>query len=495
MKLRGGYNITLEGRPAGVVTKLPEPQRLCIPLFSRRFNFSEVLVTDGQVVSDGDTLATDPDNYSVPLLAPRGGTVRLNDTDNHIVLEDLACPAGKAHTPEKDLPHIVQKMGSAGLKRYKLLTLGAWQFFSDAFTGDLPDPMGKPQAVIISTLSLEPYVARGDVQLLNRLLQFTRGLEHLQSLLEYQPIYLVLPDIKSEFATRVREQIRGYAWAKLIEIPMKYPYDNFNILARGLGLKGADGPVWSVRTEGILAVDRSLTVSKPCLVRILAVGGPAVKNPVHVKLMAGYPTDSIVDMFTEGDCLRAINGGMLSGEAINTAKSGLDTEARGITILSEPKEREFLGFVRPGSDRASYSGCFLSSFRSKFSERLTTALRGEGRPCISCNYCEEVCPAGIMPHLLHKYLYEDLIEELDEARVDLCVQCGLCSFVCPSKIELKQQFLEAIDLIAKEKEEARLEKEAAEKRAQEEAARREAEEAAANEKAKADDAPVEDSGE
>jgi Na+-translocating ferredoxin:NAD+ oxidoreductase RnfC subunit len=99
-----------------------------------------------------------------------------------------------------------------------------------------------------------------------------------------------------------------------------------------------------------------------------------------------------------------------------------------------------------------------------------------------------------MPHLLHKYLYEDLIEELDEARVDLCVQCGLCSFVCPSKIELKQQFLDAIDLIAKEKEEVRLEKEAAERREKEEAARREAEEAAANEKAKADDAPVEDSG-
>ena len=48
-----------------------------------------------------------------------------------------------------------------------------------------------------------------------------------------------------------------------------------------------------------------------------------------------------------------------------------------------------------------------------------------------------------MPHLIHKYLYNDGLEQADEARIDLCVECGLCSFVCPSKIELRQQFIEA----------------------------------------------------
>ena len=94
-------------------------------------------------------------------------------------------------------------------------------------------------------------------------------------------------------------------------------------------------------------------------------------------------------------------------------------------------------------------------------------MRGEGRPCVSCNFCEEVCPAGIMPYLLHKYLYGDLIEEAEQARVDLCVQCGLCSFICPSKIELREQFIEAKALIAKEKEEIRQEEARQEKLQQE----------------------------
>jgi Na+-transporting NADH:ubiquinone oxidoreductase subunit A len=172
-----------------------------------------------------------------------------------------------------------------------------------------------------------------------------------------------------------------------------------------------------------------------------------------------------------------LNGGILTGGILAEETQGVDVECRGITVLPEHIDREFLGFVRPGWDRDSYSGSFLSSLRKDFRERMTTALRGEGRPCVACNFCEEVCPAGIMPYLIHKHLYADLIEEVELARVDLCVECGLCSYVCPSKIDLRTQFVEAKDLIAKEKEEIRqdqLRREEARKR--EEEARKLAEE-------------------
>ncbi len=458
MKLRGGYNILLEGRPSPVVERLPEPKELYLPLRSRRFLFNEMIcVEDGQQVNAGDVIAKDPNNFALPLLAPRGGTVKLKMAEGHIVLTDVSPPVEKIHVPEKDLPHIVHEMGAAGIKRYKLLSLGAWQFFYDAYTGQLPDPLGTPQAVIVSTLSLEPFLTRGDVQLHNRLLQFTRGLEHLQSLLEYQPIYLIMPNVKSPFASQVREHIRGYAWAKLIQVPLKYPYDNFNILARALGLKKAAGPIWAVRIEGILAIDRALTVSKPCLVRIVSIGGPAVSSPIHLKAMAGYPIETVLDKYTAEPDVRVLGGGLLTGEPISQEMLGFDTESRGLTVVPELKEREFLGFTRPGRGRRSYSKCFLSTLRADFSERLTTAMRGELRPCISCNFCEEVCPASIMPYLLHKYLYRDLIEEVDQARIDLCIECGLCSFVCPSKIELRGEFIKAKELIEKEKEEIRQE--------------------------------------
>ena len=478
MKHKGGYNLLLQGRPGYSVKILPEPEVLYMPLKSPRFHFTEICVKDGSHVDLGEVLAKDPDNYGIPLLASRSGTVRLDKVEGHIVLEDIIAYQKEPHE-FKHLPHIAHGMGTAEIKRLKMQMLGAWEFFFDAYTGALPDPLGTPQAVIISTLNLEPFVARGDVQLQNRLLKFTRGLEHLQSLLEYQPIYLVMPDIRSAFASRVREQIRGYAWVNLVEIPLKYPFDNFNLIARSLGLKQDKGPIWSIRSEGILAIDRVLTLSRPSLVRIVSVGGPDVEVPTHIKTMPGYPLQTILEKYAP-DSSAVINGGMLTGSKLDEKSLGLDSECRGLTILPSHAQREFLGFIRPGWDRSCYAECFLSSFRKRFTERFTDAMRGEGRPCVSCNFCEEVCPAGIMPHLIHKYLYNDLIEEADQARVDLCIQCGLCSFVCPSKIELTKEFLDAKDLIETEKEEALQEQLRQQKQQAEEQARREASKAQEN---------------
>lgn len=454
MKFRGGYNITLRGRPSKNVRVMPEPQVLRLPLSSKRFNFSSVCVEDGQKVETGEVLASDPDNFSVPLIAPRSGTVDLGEMEGYIVLKDISITDTQTFFDEDNIPHAALEMGSSGTTRHKLLTLGAWQFFSDAYTGDLPDPMAHPQAVIVSTLSLEPYLARGDIQLNKHLLQFTRGLEYIQSLLEYQPIYLVLPDIKSIFASKVKKQIRGYAWAKLVEVPLEYTRDDFNILARHIGLKRADGPIFSVRTEGVLAVDRALTLSEASTERIVSVAGPWVNKPEHINVVTGYPIEDIVEGYAKDGQMRLLNGGMFTGEKIDDYAGGIDSECRGITILAEHTEREFLGWLRPGMDRSSYANCFVSKLRGGFEEKFTTTVRGEKRACISCNFCEEVCPAAIMPHLIHKYLYSDMIEEVMAARVDLCVQCGLCTFVCPSKIKLRHQFAEANIEIEKELAEA-----------------------------------------
>jgi len=451
VKFRGGYNIALKGRPNSEVKTLPEPDALYLPLQTSRFSFSEVCVEDGQQVSLGEVLAKDPNNHSVPLLAPRAGLVRLKTAENHIVLEDIAEAPKHLHDVEQTAPHIAQQMGSGGILRYKLLTLGAWQFFYDAHSGSLPDPFKVPQAIIVSTISCEPFMARGDVQIRRDLQAFGRGLEGLQSLLEYEPIYLIVPDIASDFARRLRQNVRGYAWIKIVEVPLTYPNDNFTILARNLGLKPDNGPVWALRAEGVLAVDRALTESKPCTERIISIGGPAVKTAEHVETLCGYPLSQITHSYVHKDDVRVINGGVFTGRVIGPDQLGLDSECMGLTILPEATKREFLSFARAGWQKRSYSSlCYLSALRGTLEEAPTTAVQGEVRACVSCNYCEEVCPAGIMPHLIHKFLYKDDLDEAERARVDLCVGCGLCSFVCPSKIELAAQFADAQARILRE---------------------------------------------
>ena len=57
MKLRGGYNILLKGRPSSEEEVLCDPEILYLPLQSPRFNFSELCVEDGQQVAQGQILA------------------------------------------------------------------------------------------------------------------------------------------------------------------------------------------------------------------------------------------------------------------------------------------------------------------------------------------------------------------------------------------------------------------------------------------------------
>ena len=442
MKFRGGYNVPLAGRPAGEVEALPEPEALSLPLRSRRLNLADVLVADGQEVRQGETLASDPAHGGAPLLSPRAGTVRLGE--GLIVLEGLAQQPEQPYTNNDQGPHAAHTAGSAQGRRQMLLELGAWQFFADAHTGEVPDLTREPRAVIVSTVDLEPFAARGDVQLTKRLAAFTRGLEHIQSLLEYQPIYLVVPESESILADEIHQTVHGHAYVKVVRIPRKYPFDHPALVARHLGLaRGEEGCVWATGVPGVLAVDRAMTRSLPCTARIVAVGGPGLDRPTHVRAMVGYPIAKILEFCGAGEDVRVLVGGALTGETLPAEQVGLDAECTSLTVLPDSAPRELLDFGRPGWGQQSYHGGFLSALRGPFTERLTTHLRGERRACVACGACERVCPAGLWPHLIHKYLYQDALEEAEAARIDLCVECGLCSYVCPSKIELLDQFVAA----------------------------------------------------
>jgi len=445
MRLRGGYNVLLTGRPTGDIQPLPPPEVLYVPLDSERFRFSELCVAAGDRVARGQPLARDPGNHHLPLPAPRAGTVDLESAPGHVTLTALGGPDDEPYRGTS---------AADGDRRRRLIDLGAWAFFHDAFTGALPDPSASPAAVIVSTLQLSSYQARGDVQMRERLPAFLRGLQQLQSLLEYQPIHLVLPDIHSGFARQVRHALRGQAFLTLEEVPLRYPLDHFAVLARGLGLKASAGTVWGLRVEGVLAVDRALSEDAPATDRVISLAGPAAISPAHVQAMPGYPIELLSRSRLAAGGVRIVDGGMLSGRALGPDRRGLDIECTGLTMLPEQTDREFLGFMRPGARRRSYSRCFLSLLRPAAPERRTTGVRGEGRPCIGCGYCEEVCPVGIMPHWIHKLLYQDELEEADAVGMGRCIACGLCSFVCPSKLELREEFVDARGRLAAELAEA-----------------------------------------
>jgi Na(+)-translocating NADH:ubiquinone oxidoreductase A subunit len=452
MKCQGGYTIPLAGKPSDEIRHLPQADVLYLPRSSPRFNFSEICIDDGQEVKAGDVLAQDSDNYLVPLLAPSPGAAKTVSSTTHILLEQVRKEAPEAVSIGADIPEKAAAMGDAGKMRYALLRLGAWQFFSDAFSGKLPDPYGTPQAIIVSTLCMEPFTASAAAISRDRFTNFAQGLEHIHSLADNKPVYVIVSNCRTDVSARLSEAMRKCTWASQITVAPRYPFGNARVIAQLLGLRGSSdaGSVWAVGLEGVMAVDCALSTSKPYVSRIISVGGPGAKNPSHISAVPGYPMKNILGQYLAVSPSRVISGGVLTGETIGEKQLGLDVECGGITLVAEKVKRDVLGFARVGIAQNSYSNTFLSAMIPGFRERSTTGIRGEGRPCVSCGFCEDACPVRIMPHLVYRYANKNRLEEAEKYGLSKCTGCGICSYVCPSKIDVKKVLLDAQEALKNE---------------------------------------------
>ncbi len=441
-RLKGGYNIGLAGRPASRVVDLPVPSRLVLPLASRCFRFGDIRVEEGARISAGTVLATDPKRFSAPLIAAYGGTVRLDGVADHLVLESLdgASSSGSSGGSPTDV-------------RDRLVSLGAWRFITDART-DMPvDPAATANDVIVSTVHLEPFVASADALLTGRLDSFVRGLKHLHELTQGGTVHVAVAQ-DAGFATELAGLITEHSWCRLHTVVARYPSGHPLVILRALGLGRDPGrPVWAIGTAGVLAIEGALSSGAPSVERLIALGGPAVSEPVHLKAVIGYPIDEILAHRLCHEDVRVISGGIFTGSDASPGSSGLDAECEGLTVLRELGKRHMLSFAMPGLSRNSYGRTFMSRLcQGGPPERLNTSLAGELRACVSCGECIDVCPVGILPGVIHKFLHADEIDEVERMRVDLCIECGLCSYVCPSKIELLSDMCDARRLIREEHE-------------------------------------------
>ncbi|HYW68783.1 MAG TPA: 4Fe-4S dicluster domain-containing protein [bacterium] len=440
--LTGGYNVPATGAPSPEVRTLPLPDRLFIPLESCRFAFGELRVEEGQRVERGQVLAVDTGHYSVPVLAPCASTVRLSEAEGHIVLDELEAPA---ETPpeESSAPACVSELPQ-GFSVASLVDMGVWQFLSDVRTGAPVDPSVSPSAVMVSVPSFEPFLAGGEAQLPGNSEAFARALSLLHLVFPGAAVCAVVPDTDNTLADEAKKAAEKCGCARVLTVPLRYPFDHPALLARLTGLAGEpDAHLWAITLEGMLALDGAITHSRPWTERVISLAGPAVAEPVHFRAVPGYPIEAILKGRLCREPARVVEGGILTGRTLPEGKLGLGAECTGLTVLGESTVRTFMAFARPGVSKRSYNRSFVGTYRPEMGVRFSTALGGELRPCISCGQCVDVCPSRIMPNIIHKTLYAHDIERAIDLRVDLCIECGLCSYVCPSKIDLRQQFIDA----------------------------------------------------
>ena len=460
MKITGGHLPKIAGRPLSTVEEISPPDKLYISLNRCGVNYKPV-VKSGQKINFGATLAVASiTGGKLSLPSPASGKVLIDEGEDkvpHRLIIETAEKDITTGTYDKLQPERV----TSQTVRNTLAKSGVWPFFWSSLTDGTPtlDENEKPRAIIINTVLAEPFRTRGKVVLRREWKQVVQGIKFLPRLLaDYGTVEIILTARRDPVARMMYMDLAGFARLHFHPVPLLYPVENPKILSHALRKSDSsfkkDDVIWEIDIQGMVAIGACLSEGLPLHRRILALGGPGISDPKHVSVRIGTPFKHLLPQNYSSEDVLILRGGLLKGEPIipDTDSVGYDDDS--LFFLPEMKKRKLINFMRPGFNRTSSLPCFASQLTGASDSEISTSLRGERRPCIACGICERVCPAGLMPQVIHRYLYREAIDEAEAVGLDLCIFCGLCTYVCPSKVELQKQFMESLEQLRLEHEEA-----------------------------------------
>ncbi|GAG40043.1 unnamed protein product [marine sediment metagenome] len=162
MRIRGGFNPRITGKPLSIVEQISIPEKLYIGLRQNGFNYIP-LIKNGQKVKMGDPLAeTSIAGGKIYLPAPVSGKVIFQGADKNYrqqIIIEVSDPAIKNHVYESFKP---QHISSKKIREI-LSKAGIWPFFWSSYSKGIPslDLNEQPKAIIVNTVLTEPFRASG----------------------------------------------------------------------------------------------------------------------------------------------------------------------------------------------------------------------------------------------------------------------------------------------------------------------------------------------
>ena len=270
---------------------------------------------------------------------------------------------------------------------------------------------------------------------------FTRGLHIVAKAFPGKRLTVAVADSLKNLATRIENGVTDPN-IDVALVASKYPQSNDVVLVKTVtgteypyGFRPIHLGVVVLEYQTLLHADEAVSSGKPVISRRLVIAGPSVTEPNHIEVPIGTPITRILSERVVDEPSRVVIDSLMTGGAA-TDDGVISRSTRGIYCVPEARRVEPLGFASPGFTKDSISNTFLSKLLPVKKE-LNTNLHGERRACLNCSFCVEVCPVGIMPNILHRYVERDMVDEnLPPLGILKCIDCNLCTYVCPSKIPL-----------------------------------------------------------
>ncbi len=433
IKITKGLDIPIKGQPSGPVETLPRPQKVSLNLRPFDTTKFKLLVKADDVVRIGQPLALDKDCPERVFVSPASGKVIdvLRGHKRHPT--DISIEMNNNDEYVEATPHVI-----AALNREELITsLLAGGLFCNIRQrpfNTLADPKKKPRSIFVKALESAPFVPPAELQVVGHENEFAAGLQALTKLSD-GPVHLVYHKDTTCKAFLEATHVQHHT----AEGP--HPIANHSVHIQYIDpITSPDQVIWTVTALDVVAIGHYLLTGKLYLERVVSIAGPGVieSRAGYVKARIGHPIFALLANRVSRGYYRYVSGDPLTGTKVDSEEY-LGFHHTTLTVIPEATSREFLHFFRPGLDKYTASGCYISGhLPSTRLYNFTTSQHGEHRPFVTNTPYDKVMPLRISTMLLCKaVMAEDyeLADQMGLLEVD-SEDFALPTFVCPCKMEI-----------------------------------------------------------
>jgi Na(+)-translocating NADH:ubiquinone oxidoreductase A subunit len=468
---KGGYRFkNFRGKPLDIVVNIDAPERITVPLKQGYGEATEPTVALGDSVKAGQIIGKNVDVLSSPVHSSVSGKVveitKLTIGDHQVsaviieknsdfTFEQANVQKISGHDPDwkrlqaDKIAELIYLSGAASLDSCGIPT----KYGSSSVN---PEDIEHVivQAVEDDLLAPSPRVLLNE-EALDR---FVDGCGMLKRVLPGADVTVAVSKNIKPLAQELQNRFEVTPGISVVTVSDKYPQSLDEVLVPTVlgggfpyGFEAANLGVTVVSVQTVLHVFDAVAEGMPVLHRLVALGGSGFLENVYLRVPIGTPGSHITANNAKIDReYRLVCNSLLNGPTITDTSLPVTRTCSAVYAIPEAHSTEMMSFATPGFAKDSYSKTFPTAVLP-LKKKLDTNLHGEERACLSCSFCSEVCPVGILPNVLHRYVERDIVDEsIQQLGVFRCIDCNLCTYVCPSKIPVAQLIKQGKDRLRSE---------------------------------------------
>ena len=431
IKIRRGLDIPLAGAPDQTISDTKSTRHVALVGSDYVGMKPTMLVAEGDTVKRGQILFTDKKCEGVNYTAPAAGKVVAINRGARRVFQSLVIEVDDSVGDVSWTAATAAELASmtASDIKQRLLDSGQWTALRARPFNKVADPATTPSGLFITAIDTRPHAPNPAIAIGGQPEAFQVGQQVLAQLVEC-PVYVcTAPGADIPVVEHARVSNETFAGPH----PAGLPGTHVHFLMGASMSRLA----WTIDYQEVIAIGRLFLDGHLHSDRVVSISGPAVSTPMVVATRAGADIQELTAGNLEAGDNRMISGSVLGGRGVHSHSAYLGKYHNQVSVLSEGRDRVFMGWLAPGTKKHSAMGVFLSSIFGAKPLAMTTTTNGSERAMVPVGAYERVMPLDILPTQLLRAL---LVGDTETAQALGCLELdeedlALCTYVCPGKYE------------------------------------------------------------